>query len=130
MFRAAAVALFGLCFVVNANAQSLPSPSTWKNQRGSVLTIETVDPAGTFKGKFTNSAPGFRCQGKPYDASGRATGSNLFFVVTFTECNTVTRWRGRLSANRIPTTWSLRYVDAQTGAFRSLNGSDAFDRVP
>ena len=130
MFRIAASFLFCVCLSISATAQSLPSPSTWRNQRGSVLAIEAVDSAGVFKGKFTNSAAGFQCQGKPYDASGRITGSRLFFVVTFTECNTVTRWRGRIAGDRMPTTWSLRYVDSQSGAFKSLNGSDAFNRLP
>ncbi len=39
------------------SAQTLPAPSTWKNARGSVLTISGVDSEGKVTGTFVNMPP-------------------------------------------------------------------------
>ena len=61
-----------------ANAQGLPGNSTWKNQRGSQMTIASVDATGKFTGLYVNQAAGFECAGQPYDVTGRVTGAKLF----------------------------------------------------
>jgi hypothetical protein len=113
---------------LDAAAQSLPSPSTWKNQRGSFLYVSFIDSGGNFRGQFINNASNFQCKGTSYDTAGRAAGPVVFFVVTFAPCNTVTRWRGRWTGQTIKTTWDLTYVD-QNGQVRTMKGSDDFQQV-
>lgn len=112
----------------DANAQGISGNSIWKNQRGSQMTIASVDATGKFVGQFVNQAAGFECAGQTYDLVGRLTGAKFFFVVTFTKCNTVTRWAGRVVGKQLRTNWNLIYVDPN-GAIKKLNGSDVFNRV-
>jgi hypothetical protein len=119
--------VFLLVASATASAQNLPVLSTWKNDRGSILSIWWVS-GDQFKGLFTNFAAGFECQGIPYPAVGRVSpDGSLFFVVTFDKCNTVTTWHGRLNGNQIPTRWGLVYV-GPNGIFQKLSGADLFTR--
>jgi len=111
-----------------SQAQTLPVPSTWLNQRGSILTITTIDTAGNLKGTFVNNAAGFSCKGTPYDVAGAVKGADLFFYVTFGPCNTITVWRGRMKGAEISTQWELKYVDSAKGQFADLKGSDDFKK--
>jgi Avidin family len=111
----------------SAFAQSIPAPSFWKNQRGSELSIWSLN-GGRFEGVFTNRAPGFACQGIPYPVTGQVTPQGFFFVVTFAKCNSFTRWYGRVNGSQMPTKWNLYYIGSD-GTPGSLAGSDVFTRV-
>lgn len=110
-----------------AVAQELPAPSYWKNARGSELFILSADK-GAIQGIFTNHAQGFACQGIPYPASGSVNPSGLHFVVTFAQCNSFTRWVGKLKGSQMPTAWTLFYVD-KNGKPGKLKGADVFTRL-
>ncbi|MGM4954220.1 avidin/streptavidin family protein [Bradyrhizobium barranii] len=114
MTRLFVLVLFTL-ISVPAHAQ-LPAPSTWVNQRGSVLSIQTLDAStGNFTGTYINNATGFSCRGQPYPVAGIVMASKIDFYVNWTapsapNCKTITVWNGRVAANNIPTRWTLYYV--------------------
>nr|4GGR_A Chain A, Bradavidin 2 [Bradyrhizobium diazoefficiens USDA 110]4GGT_A Chain A, Bradavidin 2 [Bradyrhizobium diazoefficiens USDA 110]4GGT_B Chain B, Bradavidin 2 [Bradyrhizobium diazoefficiens USDA 110]4GGZ_A Chain A, Bradavidin 2 [Bradyrhizobium diazoefficiens USDA 110]4GGZ_B Chain B, Bradavidin 2 [Bradyrhizobium diazoefficiens USDA 110]4GGZ_C Chain C, Bradavidin 2 [Bradyrhizobium diazoefficiens USDA 110]4GGZ_D Chain D, Bradavidin 2 [Bradyrhizobium diazoefficiens USDA 110] len=112
---------------VEAMAQGLPAPSYWKNERGSELLIWSAN-SGTIQGTFTNHAQGFACQGIPYPAAGSVSPTGLYFVVTFAQCNSFTRWVGTIKGSQMPTSWTLFYVDNK-GKPSRLKGGDIFTRV-
>lgn len=110
-----------------ALAQGLPAPSYWKNERGSELFIWSSNN-GAIQGIFTNHAQGFQCQGIPYPAAGAVKPTSLYFVVTFAQCNSFTRWVGRTNGSQMPTSWTLFYVDGN-GQPQKLKGADTFTRI-
>ncbi|MGY3487827.1 hypothetical protein ACVW1C_005710 [Bradyrhizobium sp. USDA 4011] len=115
-----------LATTATAFAQNLPLLSTWKNDGGSILTIWSTS-GDTFRGSFTNFAPGFKCQGIPYPAEGSVKSNGaVFLTVTFTDCSTVTNWRGRLVGDQIPTRWKLIYSDSEK--FHTMYGKNVFIR--
>ncbi|MGY4616030.1 hypothetical protein ACVWZ4_001257 [Bradyrhizobium sp. USDA 4472] len=117
-----------LLFVsAQATAQGLPAPSYWKNERGSELFVWSVN-SGAIQATFTNRAQGFSCQGIPYPASGAVNSTGLYFVVTFAQCNSFTRWIGAVNGSTIPTSWTLFYVD-KYGKPSKTKGTDTFIRV-
>lgn len=116
-----------------ASAQSIPAPSTWKNQRGSEMTIKSVDPANVFTGEFVNNAPDFECRGTPgFDVKGSLINGRLVFAVVWKNatrnCNSITAWRGRLQGNTMNTTWILVYAD-RNGRVQTRTGRDTFQRA-
>ncbi|MDA9409755.1 MULTISPECIES: avidin/streptavidin family protein [unclassified Bradyrhizobium] len=129
MKRLLAFLLIAQFFLVaaQAGAQGLPAPSYWKNERGSELFVWSAN-GGSIQGTFTNHAQGFACQGIPYPASGAARPTGLYFVVTFGQCNSFTRWVGKINGLQMPTLWTLFYVD-KSGKPSKLKGADTFTRV-
>lgn len=129
MTRLFALLLFSLVSLP-AYAQ-LPVPSTWVNQRGSVLSIQTLDAStGTFTGTYVNNATGFSCRGQPYATAGNVTANKINFYVNWTSptaptCRTITIWTGRVAGNNIPTRWKLYYVGADWN-FHKMIGRDFF----
>ncbi|PPQ13902.1 hypothetical protein CV770_39960 [Bradyrhizobium sp. AC87j1] len=117
---------------VPAHAQ-LPVPSTWVNQRGSFLSIQTLDPStGNFAGTYVNNATGFSCRGQPYPVAGVVTANRIDFYVNWTapaapDCKTITIWNGRVAANKIPAGWTLYYVGSDW-QFHKMTGRDLFTR--
>jgi hypothetical protein len=101
-----------------ASAQVLPSFSTWVNQRTSTLSVGFVN-GNHFDGTFINRAAGFQCQNILYPVTGGTILPNgaITFVVSFTECDTVTIWRGHVAGSQMPTSWILYYrgIQRQTG---------------
>ncbi|RXG97182.1 avidin/streptavidin family protein [Bradyrhizobium vignae] len=116
-----------LLLSAEAMAQGLPAPSYWKNERGSELFVWSANN-GAIQGIFTNHAQGFACQGIPYPASGSVSPNGLYFVVTFAQCNSFTRWVGTIKGSQMPTSWTLSYVDNK-GKPSKLKGADIFTRV-
>jgi len=133
MARPALLAL--LAFVLAtaaAMAQDIRPGSSWKNRRGSVLTIATIDARGSFKGTFDNKAAGFGCHDK-FDASGTITKTHVIFYVTFKNatlnCNMMTVWRGTVSGSRLSVRWDLALTNTKTGRLRFYRGVDIFSRM-
>ncbi len=115
-----------LAFLNQAHAQPAPG-TTWVNQRGSVLTIDTIGIDGKFEGTFVNKAAGFKCQGMPYPVVGWIDGETMGWLViwnnSYENCQSVTAWGGIVvSSSTIETNWVLSSL--QTGS--SLIGSDTF----
>jgi hypothetical protein len=133
MARAALLALFAFVLTAAAaTAQEIPAGSSWKNRRGSILTIVAIDARGAFTGTFENKAPGFGCQDK-FDAAGTISKTHVVFYVTFkngaVNCNMVTVWRGTLSGSRLSARWDLAHTSTKTGRLRFYRGTDIFTRM-
>ena len=133
MVRPALLAL--LAFVITtvaAAAQDLAAGSSWKNRRGSILSIATIDARGAFKGTFENKAAGFGCQDS-FDAAGTIRKAHVIFFVTFKNamqnCNMVTVWRGSVSGSRLSVRWDLAHTNTRTGRLRFYRGIDVFSRM-
>jgi hypothetical protein len=118
--------IFFVLLVSSASAQSLSVPSTWVNQRQSVLTVLFIDPSGKFQGTYVNNAAGTQCRGFPYGVEGNGNGPNVSFVVTFTPCNTVTVWRGQVMGSTLTTAFEAAYPSR--GHVQIWRGADSFTR--
>jgi hypothetical protein len=111
----------------------LPAPSTWKNQRGSILTIDSIDAFGKFKGTYENKAQGYPCQ-NTYDMNGVVKRSRLGFVVVWKgdggkeDCRSLTVWRGSIRGNTISTRWTIAYGNADKEKVELTHGQDAFQK--
>jgi hypothetical protein len=133
MARPALLALLAFALTTAAaTAQDVRAGSSWKNRRGSVLTIATIDARGTFKGTFENKAAGFGCQDK-FDAAGTVVKTQVVFQVTFKndkqDCHMVTIWRGSVKGSRLSLRWDLAHANAKTGRLRFYRGIDIFNRM-
>jgi hypothetical protein len=111
-----------------ADAQVMPTPSLWRNQRGSTLEVNFVDSFGPFQGMFTNQANGYDCKGIPYPATGASRGSTVFFQTTFVKCYSQATWFGVMNGNTINTRWILIYVPPN-GRLKRSEGTDVFTRI-
>ena len=114
-----------LASAATASAQGL-FPSVWQTQRGGLLKVLQVDPAGNFSGIFISSPTG-PCPGVPYNLAGRVRGTQVVFQTSRTwtsDCNVTTNWTGRFVG---PTT-----VVARGDAFfagRRVRGVETFQRI-
>jgi Avidin family len=107
-----------------ASAQVLPSFSTWENQRTSTLSVGFVN-GDHFDGWFVNRAAGFQCQNIPYPVTGTILPNGaITFTVNFTNCETVTYWKGRVTGSQMPTSWILYYKGIQR-----MTGNDLFKKI-
>jgi len=114
-----------LASAATASAQAL-FPSVWQTQRGGLLKVLSVDPAGNFSGIFISSPTG-PCPGVPYNLVGRVIGPRVVFQTSrnwTSDCNVTTNWSGRFVS---PTT-----VVARGTAFfggRWIRGVETFQRI-
>lgn len=136
LMKAVALALMvAILSLSQAKAQSISAPSTWVNQRGSVLKIDAYDAAKrTITGSYYNHAPGFKCQGEPpFPLAGNVRGNRIRFSVAWKDatrdCNSRTDWRGVFNDRLITTKWLLYYTDASTGKPAIMRGRDQFSRT-
>src|SRR5262245_44849575 len=96
MRRIISASLLILASAATASAQGL-SPSVWQGQRGGVLKVLSVDPAGNFTGVFISSPTG-PCPGVPYQLVGSVRGPRVVFQTSrnwTSDCNVTTIWSGR-----------------------------------
>jgi len=133
MARPALLALLALAATAAAAwAQDMPAGSAWKNRRGAVLTIASIDAGGAFKGTFENKASGFGCADK-FDASGTITKTHVVFYVTFKNaaqnCHMVSVWRGSVSGAHLTVKWDLAHTNTKMGRLRFYKGVDVFTRM-
>jgi Avidin family len=116
-----------------AAAQGLPASSTWKNERGSELTVTTVDATGKFSGTYVNRAAGFGCQYEPFDVSGHAWSHRVVFNVVWKnanqDCRSITTWAGFVRKAALSTPWQLASVDPKIGRIKVRWGHAGFERV-
>jgi len=114
-----------LASAASASAQGL-FPSVWQTQRGGVLKVLSVDPAGNFTGVFISSPTG-PCPGVPYNLVGRVRGPLVAFQTSrswTSDCNVTTNWTGRFVS---PTTVVAR--GRATFAGRKVQGTEVFQRI-
>jgi hypothetical protein len=94
----------------------LYSPSTWTNQRGSVLKVTSLR-LGTFRGVFINKNPDIGCLGIPYPVTGTTFGPQITFTVNFAKCKTVVKWQGDVSGLGMSTPWQMQRGGTTTWGF-------------
>jgi hypothetical protein len=125
MHRIISASLLILASAATASAQGL-SPSVWQSQRGGVLKMLSVDPAGNFTGVFISSPTG-PCPGVPYNVVGSVRGPRVVFQTSrnwTSDCNVTTNWSGRFVS---PTTIVARGSALVAG--RRVRGEEVFQRI-
>ncbi len=117
--------LLSITFVTSASADT----SVWKNQRGSMMQLNSTMGSNAVDGYYTNNAPGFpNCAGVPYPLTGTLSGRKIIFTVVWARlgaqnCHSKTVWKGRMKGKTITTKWVLT-----TDSGKVYKGSDAFTR--
>lgn len=131
--NAVAAVLIGLCIAVwstESAAQGIEPGTTWVNDRGSELHIDSIDKDGHLAGTYINRAAGFQCQGTPYPVIGWVEGDEIGFSVRWKsadqDCQSITSWTGYYEAGRIVTDWDLVYLDSVENGPLMYRGSDHF----
>ena len=124
------LAAFALLLIAtSAQAQSGLVPSSWKNQRGSLMHADWPILPNGFGGDYVNLAAGYpRGHGTPYPMSGTLDGSKISFSVVwvnpFENCHARTDWKGTISGNTIKTRWVITLEDGKVWK----RGIDIFTR--
>lgn len=130
MYRIAAAAFLLLISTAASSAQGL-IPAIWQGQRGSLLKVLTMDPAGNFAGVFI-SGPTGPCPGVPYDAVGRIQGPRVVFQTSRNwtqDCRITTVGTGRfISPTTVVAKWVATYV-APNGRVVRVRGTEVFQRI-
>jgi hypothetical protein len=94
----------------------LPGPSTWTNQHGSVLKVNSLS-RGTFRGVFINRNLDIGCVGIPYPVTGTNFFVQITFTVNFVKCKAVVKWQGDVSGFGMSTPWVMQRNGATTWGF-------------
>ena len=130
MYRIAAAAFLLLISTAASSAQGL-IPAIWQGQRGSLMKILTMDPAGNFAGVFI-SGPTGPCPGVPYDAVGRIQGPRVVFQTSrnwTSDCRITTVGTGRfISPTTVVTRWVATYAGPDGRPVR-VRGTEVFQRI-
>ena len=130
MSRIIAALVLLIASAVTSSAQGL-LPSVWRSERGALLKILSVDPAGNFTGVFI-SGPTGSCPGVPYHLAGRIRGPRVVFQTTRNwtpDCNVTTVWSGRfVNPTTVATKGTATYV-APNGRVVKVRGAEIFQRM-
>ncbi len=101
--------------------------SSWDNQAGSTLHIESINDKGLMKGTYTNRAKGYGCQNIPYPMTGWLNGTAITFTVKWQHpqesCGSLTAWTGFIKEGQIITMWQI--VNDATEAKESVFKGEA-----
>ena len=112
--------------------EKLAAESTWINQRGSTLTIESISLNGLLTGIYINNAIGYGCQKTPYPVTGWVSGTAITFTTQWTNvaesCHSITAWTGFLYENQITTLWQL-VNDGSTNTSQIAAGEDVYKLI-
>jgi hypothetical protein len=79
------------------------------------------------KGNYVNNAPNTECIGSPYDLRGKLDGHKVIFYVDFSDCFTVTEWRGAFAAANMSTRFEAAYPQLN-GRLKIWKGVDVFTK--
>lgn len=130
MYRIIAALFLLLASATASSAQGL-FPSVWKSERGALLKVLWVDPAGNFTGVLI-SGPAGSCPAVPYQLAGRMRGPRVVFQTSrdwTPDCRVTTVWSGRFVD---PTTVVARGVAsyvAPNGRVVRTRGTEVFRRI-
>jgi hypothetical protein len=97
-----------------ALAQTIPAPSVWTNERGSVLTIESIDDTGVVRGHFLMHAPLFpACDGKTFGVTGyKMHDSTVFASLWVRLCDRNLTWNvAKVDDKAMVATWTIIPLD-------------------
>lgn len=130
--------VFTLFFMSHCAFAAEERSITYKNQRGSVLTLiwhENTQETGTLSGTFTTAVGNCkRDVGVPLPMRGFFNGNAVAITVNFPHCKQVVAMTGHLSANRdeLATLW-LDAVQAKDPVHKNwdanITGADYYERV-
>ena len=127
--------IIGALFLLVASAAASSAqglfPSVWQSQRGALLKVLWVDPAGNFGGVFITSPTG-PCPAVPADLTGRVRGPRIAFRSSrmwTVDCRVTAIWFGRfISPTTIATRWTATSV-APNGRVVRTRGTEVFQRI-
>ena len=123
-----AVAAALLLWPVAGWAQPFSANSTWTNQTGAKLTIESIAADGSFTGSFVSHSGDIACRNTPYHVNGWIDGQKIAFSVRWTNttanCQAITTWSGFLGPKGLQTQWVLVYL--KKGDHTISSGKDVF----
>jgi len=127
---AIASAIIAYAILLPAHAQmKLTAGSSWVNELGSVLTINSIAGNGLMTGSYVTKVGCDAGQPQPMTGwyYGGNTGGAMTFTVNWQGCNSLTSWSGQYnySNSQITTLWYLAAASAP--AWNGINaGSDTF----
>lgn len=115
-----------------APAPSIKALSSWTNQRGSTLTIDSIDSNGMLSGTYINRAAGFDCQNIAYPVTGWVYGTAITFTTIWQNvqesCNSITAWTGFYYNGEISSLWQL-VKNGSTDPAQIMQGQDSFTQT-
>ena len=115
-------------------ADDLPVPSSWKNQRGSIVTFASKASTGELTGTFTNQFSRFPKCLDTFDLVGMVTGNQVSFVSTMknstVDCHLLVAWTGTMSKGTLTTAVELAEASPATGKISKFSSKDVFTRQP
>lgn len=121
--------LIGSLTAGNNKHYMIEALSSWTNQSGSTLYINSVDNNGLFSGTYINREAGYRCQNIPYPVTGWIYGTAITFTTKWASssesCNSITAWTGFLYQGKIYTLWQL-VSNGSSSTSQIIEGSDTF----
>ena len=113
-----------------AGAQSFAPQTTWINDHGSVLVIQSIAPDGRLEGSYSNSMPGTPCDNVAFPVAGWVDGERITYSIrrknASVDCGSVSSWTGYLANGRIYAEWSTGQWDAHTAQARLTRGTDVY----
>lgn len=128
--RICALACCSVLLIVHVAAQTIQPGTTWVNEGGSELTINTVNVDGSLNGTYINRVAGFNCQNEPMSVNGWVEGGLLSFSVRWKnankDCKSITTWTGYLASGKLFAEWDLIYTAASTGLPTHLRNANVF----
>jgi hypothetical protein len=115
-------------------AEDLPVPSSWKNQRGSIVTFASKTATGELTGTFKNQFSQFPQCLDTFDLAGTTSGDQVKFVSTMknqaVDCHDLVAWTGTLSNDTLKTAVELAEANPATGTIAKFSSQDVFARQP
>ena len=116
-------------FADENKSATLTALSSWTNQSGSTLYIDSIGTNGLLAGTYINREADYGCQNIPYPVTGWVYGTAITFNTIWQSssesCNSITAWTGFLYQGQIHTLWQL-VINGSTSASQILKGSDIF----
>jgi hypothetical protein len=113
-----------------AGAQSFAPQTTWVNDHGSVLVIQSIGPDGSLTGTYSNSAPGSPCNNVAFPLAGWVDGDRIIYAIrrknAAVDCGSVTSWTAYLYGGRLYAEWSLAYWDSASNRPMPNRGVDSY----
>ena len=123
-----AIAAFAAPFA--ANAQSLAPGTTWANDHGSVLVIQSIGPDGRLAGTYSHDLPGYACSGVAFPIVGWVDGDRLSYTMPARNESVnwgfITSWTGFVQNGRLYAEWNVVQRNPDTGRQALTRGTDVY----
>jgi Avidin family len=118
------------CVAFPVAAQTLAAGTKWVNERGSELTITSIDTAtGALTGSYFTMAP-FPCKEIPHPVAGYVAADRIVFSVNWRsakiDCQAATALSGILENGAIAMDWETIFFNPQQSKSVRGKGSDVY----